>query len=378
MTYDLEAIDILRSLLRQSRDGDELIAFYRDFRERHGVRPTASEIEHAGFNPGRTGHAGWIGFVSDMGDLTAEQNAAWSEHKSVLDEIETTRMTRSYKMLVLRAMIDAKAFPGRMAIADLVERVARHARRNPRIAADLSVDPKDTGALRSLLLQQPLKILSETPFFRLENQTFLTAFEGTFAIIELARELVDWRLLRYLKSTVNSYEQDIDSQTPDGTAGASSSSTRPEALSLWQECPREAIAPYFGATFNRASWQAGIVTVKSANAMVLLVTMDKKNMAAGSQYKDSFENSTSFIWQSQDQTKQQSHHGKIISGTEPGWTIHLFIRKSKLRNGKAAPFRYAGPVRFASWQGEAPITVHWDLAEPVPRHLRGLYGLSDP
>lgn len=377
VTYDLEAIDILLSLLRQSRDRDELIAFYRDFRERHRVRPTASQIEHAGFNPGRTGHAGWIGFVSDMGDLTGEQNAAWSEHKSVLDEIETMRMTRSYKMLVLRAMIDAKAFPGRMAIADLVERVARHARRNPRIAADLSVDPKDTGALRSLLLQQPLKILSETPFFQLENQTFLTAFEGTFAVTELARELVDWRLLRYLKSTVNSYEQDIDSQSPDGHAGASSSSTRPEALSLWQEYLREAIAPYFETAFNTGSWQTGIVTVKSSKAMILLVTMDKKNMAAGSQYTDSFENSTSFIWQSQKQTKQQSLHGRIISGTEPGWTIHLFIRKSKLRNGKAAPFRYAGPVRFVSWESEAPITVHWDLAEPLPRHLRGLYGLSD-
>jgi hypothetical protein len=66
--------------------------------------------------------------------------------------------------------------------------------------------------------------------------------------------------------------------------------------------------------------------------------------------------------------------GRIISGAEPGWTVHLFLRKSKLRDGRAAPFRYAGPVRFAGWEGEAPITVQWDLAQPVPRQLTLLYG----
>ncbi|WP_457088086.1 DEAD/DEAH box helicase family protein [Marinovum sp. KMM 9879] len=44
VTYDLAAMDILKSLIRQPRDGEELTAFYRDFRDRHGVRPTASEI----------------------------------------------------------------------------------------------------------------------------------------------------------------------------------------------------------------------------------------------------------------------------------------------------------------------------------------------
>ncbi|MDP4992296.1 MAG: helicase-related protein, partial [Marivita lacus] len=45
VTYDLQALDILRSLIRQPRDGEELAAFYRDFRERHGTRPTASEVQ---------------------------------------------------------------------------------------------------------------------------------------------------------------------------------------------------------------------------------------------------------------------------------------------------------------------------------------------
>jgi hypothetical protein len=176
VTYDLQALDILRSLIRQPRDGEELAAFYRDFRERHGTRPTASEVQHAGFNPGRTGHAGWLGFVADMGDLSEAQRAAWTAHRALLDEIETTRMTRSYKMLVLRAMIEAGAFPGRIALTDLVERVARLARRNPQIKADLSVDPDDIPRLRTVLMQQPLKILAETEWFQLGPGTFETTF----------------------------------------------------------------------------------------------------------------------------------------------------------------------------------------------------------
>ncbi|GAA0310781.1 hypothetical protein GCM10008966_34120 [Rhodovulum strictum] len=57
--------------------------------------------------------------------------------------------------------------------------------------------------------------------------------------------------------------------------------------------------------------------------------------------------------------------------------MHLFLRKSKLRDGRAAPFRYAGPVQFAGWEGEGPITVQWDIAEPVPRQLRDLYGVTE-
>jgi len=74
--------------------------------------------------------------------------------------------------------------------------------------------------------------------------------------------------------------------------------------------------------------------------------------------------------------RRDDTRGRIISGAEPGWSVHLFLRKSKLRDGRAAPFRYAGPVSFAGWEGEAPMTVQWDMAEPVPKHLRALYGVE--
>jgi len=99
-------------------------------------------------------------------------------------------------------------------------------------------------------------------------------------------------------------------------------------------------------------------------------------MSVGSHYTDQFASPTRFVWQTQTSTRRESLRGRIISGAEPNWTVHLFLRKSKLRDGRAAPFRYAGPVRFAGWEGDAPITVQWDLESDVPITLRQLYGIS--
>ena len=376
VTYDLEALDILRSLIRQPRDGEELTAFYRDFRDRHGARPTASEVQHSGFNPGRTGHAGWLGFVNDMGDLTGEAFDAWTAHKGLLDEIETTRMTRSYKMLALRGMIEAGAFPGRISVADLAERIARLARRNPEIKADLSVDPEDAAAIRTLLTKFPLKLLGETEWFRLGPGTFETTFDDRHdaQLSNLASELVDWRLLRHFQTRSVTYDQDNRSSYAPA-ADPPGSLPVPPALGpkIWEEYSRERIPPLFGSVFNTGSWNSGIVVIKDVKVMILLATMDKSSMSVGDHYADEFASPTRFVWQTQTSTRRASSRGKIISGEEPAWTIHLFVRKSKLRDGRAAPVRYAGPGRCAGWEGEAPITVQWDLAEPVPAALRSLF-----
>ncbi|MGY3668117.1 DUF3427 domain-containing protein [Marinovum sp. KMM 9989] len=110
--------------------------------------------------------------------------------------------------------------------------------------------------------------------------------------------------------------------------------------------------------------------------MVLLVTMDKSSMSIGEHYADAFASPTRFIWQTQTSTRRTGSRGRIISEEEPGWTKHLFIRKSKLRDGRGAPFRYAGPVAFTDWDGEAPITVQLDLTRPVPEALKELFGLD--
>jgi hypothetical protein len=314
-----------------------------------------------------------------MGDLAGTDHTAWTSHKALLDEIETTRMTRSYKMLALRGMIEAGAFPGRISVTALAERVARLAKRNPEIQADISVDPDDLEAVQTMLMKYPLKLLGETKWFRSGPGAFETTLDdnGDTALSNLASELVDWRLLRYLQTRSVTYDQQEKSSLAEA-AEAPGGSLYPPATGprIWEEYPRDRIPPLFGAEFNTGSWNSGIVVIPDAKAMVLLVTMDKTSMSVGDHYADEFVSPTRFVWQTQTSTRRNSARGRIISGEEPGWTVHLFVRKSKLRDGRAAPFRYAGPVQFAGWEGEAPITVQLDLMEPLPEGLRTLFEIG--
>jgi hypothetical protein len=73
------------------------------------------------------------------------------------------------------------------------------------------------------MMQQPLKILAETEWFRLGPGTFETTFaeaENT-ALTALASELVDWRLLRYLQA------KDVVYDMPEGTNLPRPPKTRP-------------------------------------------------------------------------------------------------------------------------------------------------------
>ena len=120
------------------------------------------------------------------------------------------------------------------------------------------------------------------------------------------------------------------------------------------------------------SSNAGITALKSVRAIILLATIDKRSMSVGGHYADQFASPTRFVRQTQTGTRRDDLRGRIIFGAEAGCTVLLFLRKSKLRGGRAAPFHYAGPVSFAGWESEAPMPVQWDMAEPVPRHLSAL------
>lgn len=103
------------------------------------------------------------------------------------------------------------------------------------------------------------------------------------------------------------------------------------------------------------------------------MTLDKSGKSSDFQYRDRFLSPTIFQWESQNRTKRDDTHGRLISGHKAqGIPIHLFARKtSKIAGGGSAPFVYCGDVEFVEWEGEKPITVRWRLAEPVPERLLG-------
>ena len=119
---------------------------------------------------------------------------------------------------------------------------------------------------------------------------------------------------------------------------------------------------------RKHTWNQGFIAADGH--LFLLVTLEKGGLNKDHRYEDHFLSADRFQWQSQNKTKQESKHGQLICDhRQAGVDVHLFVRKRKVLDGKAAPFVYCGSVDFESWEGEQPISVKWGLREPVPAAL---------
>jgi superfamily II DNA or RNA helicase len=372
VTYDLQAIDILKDLLRLGRREEMLEAYYQDFKERYGERPRAAEALHAGYDPRsvRARYASWLGFVQAMQDLNEGQRRVLGEAGTFLTEVEKTEMTKSFKMVVLRAMLNRDALPGEISLDELTVEFARVARQSAALRKDVAENLDDRVRLRPYLEKNPVaawvggKGTGGQPYFTLAGETFRSTFtvppELKAEFQELAGELVEWRLAAYLGR--GGRGQDEHEERSEGRA------TR------WRHYPREAIPPLFGLAFSEAVWNSGFV--KREGRLFLLVTLEKGDLAEKFQYKDRFLAPDLFQWQSQNRTKQASPVGRALSRHQvEGYQVHLFVRHTKKIKGNAAPFVYCGDVQFVDWEGDAPITVRWRLPEPVPPALREALGV---
>ena len=212
VTYELEAVDIIKALLRTPSAPEALRQWYESYREEHGERPTALQTHHAGYNPRAAAktHGSWADYLDAMGDLTADQKAALDNDaaRELLTSLDTTQMTKSYKMLTLLTMLNAWQLPGEMPIEELARGFARLARRSAQLRADVGEALDDADALRKHLEKNPIaawtggKGTKGREFFAYDGVVFRTTFEVPTeqreAFQELARELADWRLGEYL------------------------------------------------------------------------------------------------------------------------------------------------------------------------------------
>ena len=210
VTYDLQAIDILRSLLRNPAHTDALQSHYLDFRERHGQRPTAAEIFRDGFTPRalRSSHGSWLRFVQSMGDLSPTQSAALAQASEFLVDLESTQMTKSFKILTLLTLLDEDQLPGSLPIEALERGFRRQAERSAKLRQDVGPALANLGSLTRMLETNPIHAWTgggdamRKTFFTYHDRQFASkitlAPELRSAFQEMARELADWRLAEYL------------------------------------------------------------------------------------------------------------------------------------------------------------------------------------
>jgi hypothetical protein len=212
VTYELRVFDILRSLLRPVRGQEVVQSYYETFREQQGRRPTASEALHDGYPPrvAARGYGSWLRFVEAMGDLrdASELLDTATPSGSLLEQLESTPMVKSYKMLVLLSMLQEGRFPGEIGIETLTQLVERLARRSPALVADFAGAIESREVLQRSLEQNPIEAWTGgsgtggRSYFAYENGTFGTTFEVPADRVErfreLVREIAEYRLAEYL------------------------------------------------------------------------------------------------------------------------------------------------------------------------------------
>lgn len=129
------------------------------------------------------------------------------------------------------------------------------------------------------------------------------------------------------------------------------------------------------AAFRRATLESagqrgiGVLHFKDIKAYALLITYQKteKEFSPSTMYADYPISRELLHWESQSNTTQQSIAGQnLIDHEAQGYTILIFARDQKKRNGCTVPFVYLGPADRVSYEGERPIKMVWRLWYPMP------------
>lgn len=215
VNYDIQAIDFMKSLTALRIDAQEEI--YSTLKESYGRRPSLSEFYFAGgsIETIRREHGQWFQFIAIQGDLTSSDNQTFRENAKFFKELETTRLTKSFKMVLLEAMIDKEGFENGIDTKDLAEYSfdILHRRRKllvdlPKHFLDLStIDEQTRERFRKYWLDNPIKAWiggntsKERALFELSSNIFRykenIKSDMCDSLSLLSLEIIGYRYLRY-------------------------------------------------------------------------------------------------------------------------------------------------------------------------------------
>lgn len=210
VNYDLALIDFLKSL-----DSDGIAREYAALKDGLGRRPTLAEFYRGGANLGRmrAEYTSWFGLVGAMGDRGASETAVLAAHSAFLRELETTAMTKSFKMVLLEALQELDGWHRAPTLAQLAERAWLILQRRRPLLADLPDTMADTAdgtspAWLRYWHDNPVKawVSANQPAntrarFSIRDQrfepTFQVAAEHGETFAAMVQELIDYRLAAY-------------------------------------------------------------------------------------------------------------------------------------------------------------------------------------
>lgn len=226
--FELEVVELLRQMLAQradrrgraARDEAAALAEYcLNYAEEHDARPTAAQTSRSvGIKPGSgpiKRARGWHRYLESLGLLSDAHKSAAEEAGDVLRALETEPIAKSYKLVALEVMLELGAAYGPVSVAEVATRSLQAIRGDHRLRADIHIkeipdlDEVSPEKWRKYWFKWPLGHLSDKPDKSLFSHepgddggmmvpTFSVSDERRESFVEMALEIVVWRLQNYL------------------------------------------------------------------------------------------------------------------------------------------------------------------------------------
>ncbi len=215
LDIELAAQDLLKQFIPSgSKAGIEA---YRALRDELGRRPSPSELFARGYLPNVVCQAdgSWFDFVDKQGDLSGTEKNAFGLFGQWLKTIQTTSLNKSYKMIVLRVLLDQQQLFGHVQLPDFSKQCRDTLMRHPVLRADLldgkhELDHQDSSDEKwaKWWTKWPIDRWTDQQnghrWFRRNGERFESMIECPSELQEslerMTAELVDWRLAAYAKS----------------------------------------------------------------------------------------------------------------------------------------------------------------------------------
>lgn len=211
-----QALETLNEALRAGthlRDAlkADLAAVGETTQRQHGRRPWLDELRLLGAYAVRAQlkqWQGWAGALQVMGWATDTESQLAAECGGFLRELETTAMTKSYKMVVLQTMLDAERGLRPVQLEELAT-AFRHHFQQARFMADIrgteieDIEHVPVAKLEAYVRSNPVKAWASGHWFAFDSETRTLSYTGpvpkdTKAFRDAVAERATWRLNQYI------------------------------------------------------------------------------------------------------------------------------------------------------------------------------------
>lgn len=215
VNYDLKSIDFMQQLV--GTRVDQQIAVYQALKESYGRRPTLAEFYRAGgiVDTVRNEHGQWLAMVNDEGDLDENEQQCLSEFGDFFKELETTHITKSFKLVLLEALLELEGFESSPTTQQLALKSFEILQRRRVLLVDMPPEYKNVTTLNGnelntwhrYWLNNPINAwvggnkTASASFFDVTEERFCFLSDiskdlyNTFVV--LVQEIINYRFLQY-------------------------------------------------------------------------------------------------------------------------------------------------------------------------------------